>query len=165
MRLRCLVIALTFLATIASDSWSKSKEPSTKTSQQNTAQQERGSENSPLVIKVIPSEKTKDDLAREDAKNEQKLAIDERVASLTGDLALYTELLFAATAVLALITLGLVIVGYRQVRDARRSIVAAETSAKIAEKALTELEAPFIAVKIVNSGINWGKASRPLQLS
>src|SRR5258708_10323361 len=132
MRFRCLLTALVLLATFASDSWSQSKQPSPKASQQKAAQQERGSEDSPVVVKVIPTEKPKDELAREDAKDKEKTAIDRQIASLTGELALYTKLLFAATAVLALITFGLVVVGFRQVRDAKQAIAAAVDSAAAA---------------------------------
>jgi len=135
MRFRNLVIALVFAAATASDSWGQSKQPSPKASEQNSTQQERGTDNSPIVVKVLPSEKTKDDLAREYTKDKKKLEIDERLASLTGDLALYTKLLFIATAVLALITLGLVRASFLQVRDAKRSVAAAETAAKAAQAA------------------------------
>jgi hypothetical protein len=134
MRLRCLAVALTLLAAFASDSWGQSNQPPTKTGQQKATQQERGTENSPVVVKIIPAEKSKDDLAREDAKDKEKIAIDRQVASLTGDLAFYTKLLFGATAVLALITLGLVVASFRQVADATISIAAAVKSASAAEK-------------------------------
>jgi len=140
------------LAAFASDSWGQSKQPSPAASPQKATQQERGSEDSPVVVKVIPTEKSKDELARENAKDKEKLAVDDRIARLTRDLAFYTKQLFVATAALALITLGLVILGFRQVRDARRSITAAEDSTRIAERALTELERPFVGIDIMDSG-------------
>jgi hypothetical protein len=142
MRLRCLAISLALLEAFASDSWGQSKQPSPKTGQQNSAQQERGTDNSPVVVKVIPTEKSKDDLAREIEKQES----DRQLVKLTGDLAKYTWLLFVATGLLGLVTAGLVILGFRQVRDARRSIKAAEDSTRIAERALTELERPYIFI-------------------
>lgn len=145
MRFRCLLTALVLLAAFVSDSWGQSKQPSPKASPQKATQQERGSEDSPVVVKVIPTEKSKDELARENAK-------DKEIATLTGDLAFYTKQLFVATATLALITLGLVVLGFRQVRDARRSITAAEDSTRIAERALTELERPFVGVDVMDSG-------------
>jgi hypothetical protein len=132
MRFRCIVLALALLAAFASDSWGESRQPPPKTSQQNSTQQERGTDNSPVVVKVIPPERSKDDLAREDAKDKEKLAVDSRIASLTGDLAFYTKLLFVATAVLALITAGLVIASFSQVSDAREAIAAAVKSANAA---------------------------------
>jgi hypothetical protein len=132
LRFRCLVVALALLATFVSDSWGQSKQQPTKTGQQNAAQQERGTENSPVVVKVIPGEKSKDEIARENAKDKEKSAVDERIASLTGDLAFYTKLLFGATAALAVITFGLVIAGFRQVSDAKKAIAAAVDSAAAA---------------------------------
>jgi hypothetical protein len=68
---------------------------------------------------------------------------DERVAE-------YTEGLAWATVLLAFTTLGVLIVtwraGVRQSRDMQASIA-------IAERSLTELEAPFVALKITESGI------------
>jgi hypothetical protein len=150
MRLLCLVMVLTFLAAFASESWGQSKQPSSKASQQNAAQQERGTEKSPVVVKALSAEKPKDELDRETEKQEA----DRQLAKLTGDLANYTKLLFFATGGLAFVTAGLVIAGFYQLRDSRRSIVAAETSARIAESALTELERPFIGIEIVSTGLS-----------
>lgn len=142
MRFRCLVIALTLWAAFASDSWGQSKQPSPKASQQKATQQERGTEESPVVVKVLPAEKPKDELARETEKQEA----DRQLVKLTSDLAHYTRLLFWATGFLALVTGGLVYFGFRQVRDNRRSIKAAEDSTRIAERALTELERPYLFI-------------------
>src|SRR5450432_883364 len=105
MRLRCLVVALTFLAAIASDSWSQSKQSPSKANQQNAAQQDRGTENSPVVVKVLPTEKPQNELENE----KEKLKSDRLLVNLTGDLAKYTNRLFWATFLLGLITAGLVI--------------------------------------------------------
>jgi hypothetical protein len=117
MRLRCLVIVLAILAASAPDSWGQSKQPAT-TPQQNAAQQDRGTENSPVVVRVIPPEKSQDELESEKAKR----ISDEQIVKLTGDLAWYTKLLFGATALLVLATAGLVISGLYQLRDARRQM-------------------------------------------
>src|SRR6202035_3574789 len=68
----------------------------------------------------------------EDARVQERLAIDQRFISLTGDLALSIKLLFLAAGVLTLITLGLVIASFRQVGNARKSIAAALDSAAAA---------------------------------
>jgi hypothetical protein len=132
LKLRHVAIALTLLVALAPDSWGQSRQPPGKTSPQNAAQQERGTENSPVVVKVVPTEKTADELAREDARVQERLAIDQRFISLTGDLALSIKLLFVAAGVLSLITLGLVVASFRQVGDARKSIAAALDSAAAA---------------------------------
>jgi hypothetical protein len=148
------MIALAFLAANSSDSRGESKQPSPKATQQNATQQERGTENSPVVVKVLPTEKPQKEIERETEKEKS----DRLLVSLTGDLAKYTNRLFWATCLLALITAGLVIAGFFQVCDSKRSIAAAEASVKIAERALTELEAPFLVIKIHDSGIQWKPA-------
>lgn len=139
MLIRCLVVLLLLTGVAVA----QSQQPSSQTGQQNATQQERGSDKSPVVVKILPTEKSKDDLAREDAKDKEKFAIEERLVSLTGDLALYTKLLFIATAILALITSGLVAVGFFQINDMKESIrsagksaAAAEKSADVAEKSI-----------------------------
>jgi hypothetical protein len=154
MKRSCLVIALAFVGALASDSWGQSKQNSPKTSQQNSAQQERGSEQSPAFIKIIPDKKSEDELK---AENEKRIS-DDKLVTFTGYLANYTEALFIATALLFFATAGLVVAGFKQLKDAKRSIIAAETSAKIAERALTELEAPVLAIQFNDHGIDWGSA-------
>jgi hypothetical protein len=148
MKLRCLAIALALLAAFAPDSWGQSKQNPSKSNQQKNTQQERGTDDSPVVVKVIPTEKSRGDLDAEKARQDS----DRQLLKLTGDLANYTRLLFAATAALFLATIGLVVVGFRQVRDASRSIKAAEDSTRIGERALTELERPFVGIEIIDSG-------------
>jgi hypothetical protein len=148
MKVRSVAVALALLATSASDSWGQSKQTLPRTGQQKNTQQERGTEVSPVVVKVVPTEKSKGDLDTEKAKQES----DRHLVKLTADLANYTMFLFFATAALFLAIIGLVVVGFRQVRDARRSINAAEDSTRIAERALTELERPFVGIEIIDSG-------------
>lgn len=152
MRLRCLVIVLTFLAAMASDSRGQSKQPSSKASQQNAAQQERGTENSPVVVKVLPTEKSKEEFAREVEKQES----DRQLVKLTGDLANYTKLLFAATAALFLATIGLMVVGFHQVRDAKHAIAAAANSAaaaKISAEAFMNAEGAQIFPLVIETNL------------
>lgn len=58
MRLRCLVIALTFLAAFASDSWGQSKRPpdakQTQSTTQPPAADQRGTAQSPAIVKILP---------------------------------------------------------------------------------------------------------------
>jgi hypothetical protein len=150
MKLRCLLIALAFLAAFASDSWGQSKQPSSKATQQKSNEQDRGTESSPVVVKVMPTEKPKDELEAEKTKQES----DRQLVKLTGDLANYTQLLFGATAALVIAAAGLVILGFYQSRDTKRSIKAAEDSARIAARALTELERPFVGIEITSVGFS-----------
>src|SRR3981081_2611036 len=148
MKLRCLAISLALLAAFAPDSWGQSKQNPSKSNQQKNTQQERGTDDSPVVVKVIPTEKSRGDLDAEKARQDS----DRQLLKLTGDLANYTGFLLSATAALFLDTIGLVVVGFRQVRDASRSIKAAEDSTRIGERALTELERPFVGIEIIDSG-------------
>ena len=134
------------LAICASAPVQSQGQPSNAIPQQND-QQKLGSQSLPLVVKVLPEEKSEDELAREDAHERS----DRQLVKLTGNLARYTEFLFAATAGLFLATAGLVIVGFRQTRDARdaitaavKSAAAAEKSADVAERSLIDLEGPFL---------------------
>jgi len=141
-------MALALSPAFAPDSWGQSKQSSPKASQQKATQQDRGTETAPAVVKIIPTEKPKDELEAEKTKQES----DRQLVKLTGDLANYTKLLFVATAALFIATSGLVFLGFYQSRDTRRSIRAAEDSARIAERALTELERPFVGIEIIESG-------------
>jgi hypothetical protein len=151
MRLRCLLIALTFAAAFASDACGQSRQSSAKAGPQTAAaQQERGTEKAPVVVRVLPAEKTNTEL---EAENENQQS-GRQLVKLTGELASYAKLLFVATGLLALAAAGLAVTGFVQVRDFRRAIIAAERSAGIAEKALTELERPFIGIEIVSTGLS-----------
>jgi hypothetical protein len=77
------------------------------------------------------------------------------MVDLTTDLAQYTGLLFLATALLVAATGALVCVGFLQVRDAKKSIAAAENAAKaamksaeVAEASLTVLERPVLVAYV-----------------
>src|SRR5258708_39718546 len=114
MKVRRLVLGLALLAIFASDSWGQSKQQPPKANPQNTTQQERGTENSPVVVKILPTEKSETELHSEKEKQET----DRQIVRLTDDLAKYTKLLFFATAALLLVTPGLFIFGYSQSKDA-----------------------------------------------
>ena len=69
----------------SSDSRGQSMQPPVKAG--NAAQQERGSENLPVVVKVLPTEKPKNEFDREVEERES----DRQFVKLTGGLAKYTE--------------------------------------------------------------------------
>src|ERR1700722_15688415 len=98
LKLRYAATALTLFAALTFGSWAQSRQPPVKTRPQKAAPQRRGDEDSPIVVKVIPAEKSTDDLGRENARDQEKLAIDQGLVGLTRDLALYTKLLFLAAA-------------------------------------------------------------------
>lgn len=99
MRLRCLVFALAFVATFAADSWAQSKQPPQRTQSQTTQQQpaadQRGTESSPVIVKVLPAheneEKAKADAREHDEK--QKLDRDTFRLSVATVVIIFLQLL------------------------------------------------------------------------
>jgi hypothetical protein len=90
MRPRCLVIALTFLAVIASDSLAKSQPKNsqqTKTAQQSAPDDQRGTEKSPAFIKIIPTPKTPEETESDRKERADKDRNDRSLVWLTGALA------------------------------------------------------------------------------
>ena len=134
MKLLRLSVTLTLVAAFASDSWGQSRRPLTKTSPLSAAQQERGTDNSPVVVKVLPAEKSQ----RELDSDMEKQKSDRQLVKLTGDLANDTKLLFITTGLLSFIAAGLAGVGYFQVRQGRQSLAAA---VKAADASLLNAEA------------------------
>jgi hypothetical protein len=133
LRLGAVLIAVVLL-TAQAPILKVSKQPPAVNGQQKSADEQRGTEHLPVIVKVIETEKPKGELAREDAEHKEKAVSDGALVDLTRDLALYTKLLFIATALLVAVTGGLVRVGYLQIRDAKDSIAAAFTAAKAAQE-------------------------------
>jgi hypothetical protein len=133
MILRQIAIAMTLLVAFASDSWGQSRRPA-RTVPQDAAQQERGTDNSPLVVKVLPAEKSQSELDNDLEKQRS----DRQLVELTGDLASHTKLLWIATGFLGLVATGLVGVGYFQVRQGRQALAVA---VKAADASLLNAEA------------------------
>jgi len=154
--------AIAMLLALGGGSWAQPQQPSPQSSQQQRTQDERGSDKSPVVVKVLPAEKSKDEIDREKASQEAE----RQLVNLTGDLARYTKLLFIATGLLGIITAGLVAVGFFQVRDAKASIAVSVKAAKAAEKSAKVAESQFLVahrprlrvrhVTIIDAGVGIG---------
>jgi hypothetical protein len=156
MRLRCLVIALALLA-VASDSWGQSRQKSSEqkpaATQQQTGSDQRGTEQSPLIVKVAPAPKTDADREEETKERErvakadrQKEKSDADLVKYTAELALFTKGLFAATVALFVATLGLVGAAIIQSRDMKASIAVNRTAANAALRqanAMVAMESPI----------------------
>jgi hypothetical protein len=99
--------------------------------QQQFAPDQRGTEQSPLVVKTVPEKKAAEDIKRE----EEKAELDRESVRLTRNLAKYTWLLFLATAALAAGTFALAVVAFFQMREGRKAITAAEDAASAANAA------------------------------
>jgi hypothetical protein len=93
MKLRYLVIALTFLTAISSDSWGQSqgKTPpreEAKSAQQPTQNNQRGTEQAPFIIKITPTPKTSEETEGNGAKTDNKSPSDLWLVVFTGLLVL-----------------------------------------------------------------------------
>jgi hypothetical protein len=95
------------------------------------------------------------------------------LAAFTLALVIFTRRLYKATAGLFTETAGLREAAAEQSRDMKASIAAASRaadaankSADIAERALTELETPFLSIKIIDTGItrSYGKMGHDFQI-
>jgi hypothetical protein len=105
---------------------SQQEQAQTEPSQQTRDAQQRGTEQSPFIIKIVPAEKTEAEHAEEAKEGSEKAALDRRLVDLTAELARYTGGLFYATVVLAIATIllfigtiGLIVLSWRQERMAR----------------------------------------------
>jgi hypothetical protein len=73
MRLRCLVIALTFLAAFGSDSASaRTKRDQTQPQEQKAAPDQRGTDQLPFVVQPLPTKKSADVTEREKREADEK---------------------------------------------------------------------------------------------
>jgi hypothetical protein len=93
MGLRCLVIALALFAAFASDSWGQSKQPPAQSDQsaQPPAADQRGTDQVPLTVKILPAQDTKEKADKEERERQEKAVIDEKLAFETQRIADYTD--------------------------------------------------------------------------
>jgi hypothetical protein len=104
MKFRCLVAALALLAAFASDSWGQSKQPpkiQTQPATQQAAPDQRGTENSPIVVKVLPTQEN-EERAKADAKeHDEKRKLDRDtlwLSAATVTIIFFQLLIFGAQA-------------------------------------------------------------------
>jgi hypothetical protein len=158
MLTQALLLAAIFTLAMPIDGYAQSQQPATsQPSQQGTKQQERGSDSAdqgPIGQKTTESQEPENKVQHENAAEHRAAVREQQLVDLTSDLADYTLYLFIATAILALATAGLVIVGFCQLRDSKHIIRAANQSASVAERALTDLERPHVFFKrVYDSGL------------
>ena len=136
------------------------KQPETAASQPIHPEDQRGTEQSPLVVKINPPPKT--DAEREDeARERERVAHSERqkeksdadLIKYTAELAFFTSGLFYATAALVIATLGLGVAAFFQSRDTKASVAEAKRAADIAESSLVRLQRAFVFPK--DFSVNW----------
>lgn len=131
---RTAVLALALCLALFSDSvlsqrrsqQSEIKQPKTTVTQPKSAEEQRGTDQAPFIIKIAPTPKSEQERTDE-AKDRERIAQSDRnkeksdadIVKYTGQLALFTERLFFATVALFIATVGLLIAGERQLRLAR----------------------------------------------
>lgn len=64
-----------------------------KQTQQTAAPDQRGTEQSPLTVKVIPTPKSTEETARDAKERDEKLELDRKLVELNGDLTYWTKIL------------------------------------------------------------------------
>jgi hypothetical protein len=144
MRFRGVVIALTFVAAIASDSWGQSKQKAaqrdeTKTTQQPAATDQRGTEQLPAIVKILPAQKTAEEAEADRKDRAEKAETDWWLIKLTGALAL--------VGALQLIVFG------QQARRLRQTVEAAAQQSKDMEKSIAEAARAATAMEAVAESI------------
>jgi hypothetical protein len=109
-------IAFLIILVIAADAWGQSqrnpergREGGQTQSQSNEAKQapatdQRGSDQMPFVIKVLPTKESEEKAASDTNDRKEKMELDRKLVNFNGDLAYYTEVL-AWVAALQLVTL------------------------------------------------------------
>jgi hypothetical protein len=154
------VIALAFLATLASDSWGQSKQPPSKQTAQPPATDPRGTDQVPLAVKILPATDAKEQAEKSEHDRKEKAAIDEklafetqRIANYTTRLAWFTLMLFGVAVLQAglfLWQLGYMRKGMKDAtiaaRAASRSATATVAQAKVARNSAIKLQRPYIFV-------------------
>lgn len=157
-------VILLFFALVCTNSWSSEPDkPKTDSGKRQTNYEQSYAEKSPIFIYGEVTAKKDEKEAREDANERDfKVKIDQALVNYTKWLAIFTSLLFAATAALCWFT-------FKLSRDAKNasdrqssemqkvlaisqeSADAAKKSAEIAGCALTDVERPYIFV----SDVSW----------
>jgi hypothetical protein len=147
MRFHCLVVALALLTTMASDSWGQSKQPTpppTQPAQTNQAAKpyERGTEQSPVVVKVLPTKESEEKAAADVHREDEKTANDARLAR-------FTELLFWATGALSVIALFQLFVFGWQGIQLKRSVSAAKDATELGNREFIATHRPRVIVRYI----------------
>jgi hypothetical protein len=140
MRFYCLVVALTLLAALASDSWGQSKripQPQTQPPQQQTAPEQRGTEKSPMIVKFLPTQETEDKAKTEAKDHEEKRQFD-------------IDTLWLSKATVAIIFLQLLIFGAQAyfLLGTLKVTATVATAADLSARAAIALQLPIIRIRL-----------------
>jgi len=153
------LMAVCGLLVWSTESQSESQEqPQPSRTQNTTPGEQQRTAPPPIIVNVLPAQKTEEEAAQEHQEREEKAKLDRRTVDLTAELAHFTAGLYYATVVLAVATVllvfatgGLGYFAYRQARDMKIFVAATEKTARAAEKsadtaedAFTKLERPYV---------------------
>jgi hypothetical protein len=140
MRLRGLMIALALLATLGSDSWGQSKQPTQPN--QTSKSYERGTEQSPVIVKMLPTKESEEKATADAHREDEKTANDARLAR-------FTELLFWATGALSIIALFQLFVFGWQGIQLKRTVSAAKAATELGNREFTATHRPRVIVRFI----------------
>jgi len=118
---------------------------------------QRGTEQSPLIVKTIPTPKSDEERA-EEAKERERIAESDRkkeksdadLVKYTAELAIFTARLFYATGALVIATIGLLAFAAVQSRDVKRQLSSMQASINLARDEFIASHRPIMKVKLVN---------------
>jgi hypothetical protein len=135
-----LALCLALIADSAQSQRGSRRQPVTAPSTQHTqptAPDQRGTDQSPLIVKIARTPKTDEERTEETKERERKAESDRNkeksdadLVKYTAELASFTERLFYATVVLGLATIGLLLFAAVQSRDTKASISVARANIK-----------------------------------
>jgi hypothetical protein len=137
-----VLVALFFVVLSLSDATARSHHPNqnrhqTQGAQQQPAADQRGTDQSPVVVKIAPTPKSEADAAAEAKDRQEKAKLDTALVKFNGDLAFYT-LILAIVAALQFIAL------FVQAILLRGTLKATTAAANIAKDALISTERAFV---------------------
>jgi hypothetical protein len=111
--------------------------------------QQRAAQQQPIVLNVLPTQKTPEESAEEKRQSQEKAELDRRLVEWTAELARFTAGLFMATIFLFIATGVLGYFAYRQSRDTKESIRIANRTADLTERNLVATQRAFVHLKAI----------------
>jgi hypothetical protein len=141
MRFCCLVIVLALLAAFASDSWGQSKrppQPQAQSPQQQTAAEQRGTENLPVVVKVLPAQETEEKAKAESKEHDEKRQLDRDTLWLS-----------AATVAIIFLQLLIFVAQAYFLWGTLAATATAANAAKLAAQAAVAVDLPILAPSMI----------------
>ena len=166
-RLGCFAALIALFTAIATDSWTQSRKFSEPNNQaaQPAAPDQRGTEQIPLVVKVLPSQPSEEQTKKEDAEKHEKSEIDrklafetQRIADYTDRLALFTVFLFCVAVSQAGLFVWQLFYMRRGMDDAKLAAEAAKAAAeatKLQASAIISAQRPYVFLKVQENGIKF----------